>query len=61
MPVLALITTLPPWQNVVAVAAVAVAVGNAFTVTLAAADVSEHPPEVTNLRYQVLAVSAAGA
>ena len=32
-----------------------------FTVIAAAADVSEHPPEVTNLRYQVLAVSAAGA
>jgi hypothetical protein len=42
VPVLAFNTTLPPWQNVVAVAAVIIAVGRAFTVTTVAVLVEEH-------------------
>jgi hypothetical protein len=43
VPVLAVSTTLPPWQNVVGPDAVMVAPGLGLIVTLIASDVSEHP------------------
>ena len=53
----ALITTLPPLQNVVAVAAVAVAVGFVATVATVVVEVSLHPVAfVTTTRYDAAVV-----
>ena len=58
MPVDALITTLPPEQKVVAVAALEVAEGQALTITTTAVEVSEHPLAfVTNTRYEPAALA----
>jgi hypothetical protein len=43
VPILAVSETLLPWQNVVAPPAAIVAVGNAVTVTVVAADVAVQP------------------
>ena len=58
VPVEALITTLPPKQNIVDDAATAEAEGHELTTTLTADEVSEHPFKlVTNTRYKPVVVA----
>ena len=49
--------TFPPMHNVVVPPAVIVAVGQAFTVTIVAADVAEQPLSVTVTVYDPAAVA----